>query len=148
MTDYLTDAQNNIKTYLKTHHIPIYFYQCFFGELVKVFGVQFLIPHTDDWANYDDDGNIISGNEYEYSYKDQLEYYLANVGGTGGWYEAFSTSCDQCGIMDIYDDYCKMDWICSDIFDGYIADKMLEILFDDTKHNDYYKYKMQKEKQL
>lgn len=127
MADYLTDSQNNIKTYFETHDIPTYFYQCFFGELVKVFGVDLIIPSD------------------EHHYKEQLELSLDCLGGTGGWNIAFTEACDQCGIMDIYDDYYKMDWICSDIFDGYIADKMLEVIFDDTKHNDYYKYKMQKE---
>lgn len=130
MADYLTDAQNNIETYFETHDIPTYFYQCFFGELVKVFGVDLVIPSD------------------KYHYREQLELSLDCLGGTGGWNIAFTEACDQCGIMDIYDDYYKMDWVCSDIFDGYIADRMLEILFDDTKHNDYYKYKMQKEKQL
>lgn len=128
MTDYLTDAQNDIKVYFETHDIPTYFYQCLFGELIKVFGARLLIP--------DDD----------YSYREQLELHLNNLGGTGGWYEAFSVTCDQCGLMDIWDDYSGMNWVYSDTFDGYIADKMLEVIFDDTHHNDYYKFKMQKEK--
>lgn len=127
MTDYLTDAQNDIKTYFETHDIPTYFYQCLFGELIKVFGVRFLIP--------DDD----------YSYREQLALYLNNLGGTGGWYEAFSATCDQCGLIDIWDDYQKMNWVYSDTFDGYIAGKMLDVLFSDTKQNDYYKFKIQKE---
>ncbi len=145
MTDYLTDAENDIKTYLDTHSIPTYFYQCFFGELVKVFGVQFLISYTDDWVNYDDEGNIISENEHQHSYKEHLECYLANVGGTVGWNKAFKESCDQCGIMDIYDNYSHMNWVHSDIFDGYIADKMIDVLFADTHQNDYYRFKKQKE---
>lgn len=128
MTDYLTDAQNDIKTYFETHDIPAYFYQCLFGELVKVFGAKFLIP--------DDD----------YFYREQLELHLNNLGGTGGWYEAFSATCDQCDLMDIWGDYEKMDWVYSDTFDGYIADKMVEVLFDGTRHDDYYRFKIQKEK--
>ena len=128
MTDYLTDAENDIKTYFKTHDIPTYFYQCFCGELVKVFGVKFLIR--------DDDC----------SYREQLGFHLNNLGGTGGWYEAFIEACRECNLIDILFDYSKMDWVRSDIFDGYIADKMLEVLFDDTHHNDYYRFKMQKEK--
>jgi hypothetical protein len=140
MSDYLTDAQNDIKTYFETHDIPIRFYQCFFGELVKVFGVKFLIPDASYLDNYEEDE--------DYSYKEQLGYYLNSNGGTGGWNLAFKEACDQCGIMDIYDDYSNMDWVRSDIFDGYIADKMLDVLFDDTRHNDYYKFKMQKENEL
>ena len=136
MADYLLDAHNGIKTYFENHYIPTYFYQCFFGELVKVWGVQFLIPDTDDWTN----------NEDEYSYKNQLEEYLANIGGTAGWYEAFKEACKQCDLVDILDDYSKMNWVYSDIFDGYIADKMLSVLFNDTHRNDYYGFIMGKEK--
>ena len=123
MSDYLTDAQNGIKNYLETHDIPTYFYQCFFGELVKVFGAKLLIP--------DDD----------YSYTEQLTLHLDQLGGSGGWHTAFKEACEQCDIMDIFVTYTQMNWIYSDIFDGYIADKML-----DTHHNDYYRFKMQKEK--
>ena len=146
MTDYLTDAENDIKAYFETHDIPIYFYQCFFGELVKIWGITFLIPNVYYDAAYDDDGNRIEYDDELYSYKEQVEYYVCSLGGTGGWYEAFKEACKQCGLVDILDDYEKMNWIYSDIFDGYIADKMVEVLFDDTHRNDYYKFKMQKEK--
>lgn len=137
MTNYLTNAQNYIKTYFETHDIPTHFYQCFFGELIKMFGAKFLIPSTDYLDMYDD--------EEDYSYTNQIGHYLICQGGTGGWYEAFRTSCDQCGLMDVWDDYEKMDWVYSDTFDGYIAGKMIEILFNTTHNNDYYKFKMQKE---
>jgi hypothetical protein len=52
---------------------------------------------------------------------------------SGGWYQAFKAACDQCGIIDICDDYYKMDWVRSDIFDGYIADIMIDVLFDDKE---------------
>ena len=146
MTDYLTDAQNDIKTYFENHDIPTYFYQCFFGELVKTWGLTLIAPDPHYDAEYDDDGNMIKSYEDEYSYRDQIDYTLAFVTGTGGWYEAFKEACKQCGLMDIHEDYRKLCWVRSDTFDGYIADKMLEVLFDDTKHNDYYKFKTQKEK--
>lgn len=145
MTDYLTDAQNDIKTYFKTHDIPSYFYQCLLGELVKIWGAAFIIPDKYYDAQYDDDGNLIEPKEDTYSYRDQIEFYLTCLGGTGGWHFAFKEACDQCGIMDIYDDYSNMDWVHSDIFDGYIANKMVDVLFDDTRHNDYYKFKMRKD---
>ncbi len=129
MSDYLTDAQNDIKTYFKTHNIPTYFYQCLFGEFIKVFDIKFLIPDND------------------YSYREQLELYLTSAGGTCGWNLAFKEACRQCDLTNIYDDYSNMDWVRSDIFDGYIVDKMLEVLFADTRHNDYYKFKIQKERE-
>ena len=146
MTDYLTDAQKDIKTYFETHDIPTYFYQCFFGELVKVFGATFLIPDKYYDATYDDDGNRIEYDDELYSYKEQIEYYIVSLGGTSGWYEAFKEACEQCDLMDMHEDYHDFCWVRSDIFDGYIADKMFEIIFDDTHQNDYYKFKRQKEK--
>lgn len=134
MTDYLTDANNDIKTYLETHDIPTRFHQCFFGELIKVFGVEFLIPDTAYLLQCDNDGNYIPINEDDYSYKDQIDFYLTNLGGTYGWNTAFKAACDQCGIMDIYDDYAKMNWVYSDTFDGYIADKMIDVLFADKEN--------------
>lgn len=56
MTDYLTDAQNDIEAYFETHEIPNYFYQCLFGELIKIWGVSPLIPDKDYLAEYDDEG--------------------------------------------------------------------------------------------
>ncbi len=129
MADYLTDAENDIKTYFETHDIPIYFYRCFFGELIKIFDVEFLIPDTVYLLQCDDDGNAMPINEDDYSYKDQIDFYLTNFGGTFGWNKAFKAACDQCGIINIYDDYSNMDWVRSDIFDGYIADMMIDELF-------------------
>ena len=138
MSDYLTDAHNDIKAYFETHDIPTRFYQCFFGELVKVWGIKFLIPDTAYlYCDEEDDAT--------YSYKGQIGFFLTNQGGTVGWNLAFKEACDQCGLMDIYDDYSRFCWVRSDTFDGYIADKMLEALFDDTRHNDYYRFKIQKE---
>lgn len=148
MTDYLTDANNDIKAYFELHDIPTYFYQCFFGELVKIWGVKFLIPDKYYDAQYDDDDNLIEPKEGTYSYKDQIGFYLCCLGGTGGWYEAFKEACKQCDLMDMHEDYRKFCWVRSDIFDGYIADNMLEVLFNDTKQNDYYRFKMQKENEL
>lgn len=145
MTDYLTDAQNDIKTYFETHDIPTHFYQCFFGELVKIWGAKFLIPDKYYDAQYDDDGNIIEPKEDTYSYKDQIDFYLICISGTTGWGLAFKEACNQCGLMDLYDDYSNMDWVRSDIFDGYIADNMLNTLFADDWKNDYYRFKFQKE---
>lgn len=148
MADYLTDAQNDIKTYFETHDIPTYFYQCLFGEIVKVWGAKFLIPNKYYDAEYDDDGNIIESYEDNYSYKEQLGFFLTCQGGTSGWHEAFKEACQQCDMMDMYNDYYHLCWVRSDIFDGYIADNMLDTLFGNTDHNDYYRFKMKKENKL
>ena len=142
MTDYLTDVQNDIEVYFKSHKLPNYFYQCFFGELVKMFGTSLIAPDPSYLAEYDDEGNIIPGNEKDYSYKDQLAYFLTCFGGTSGWYKAFKESCAQCKLMQLYQDYQNMDWVRSDIFDGYIADRTLAAMFAGNKKA-YYIYKVE-----
>ena len=142
MTDYLTDAKNDIEAYFESHDIPNYFYQCFFGELVKVFGIGLIAPSLDYLAGYDDEFNMIPGDENDYSYKDQLDYYLTCLGGTGGWYTAFKEACAQCELTQLYQDYQNMDWVRSDIFDGYIADQTLDVMFAQDKTGGYYFYKV------
>ncbi len=145
MTDYLTEAKDKIEAYLTTHEIPNYFYSCFFGELIKVFGIKFLIPDLNYDAEYDDDGEIIPCDEDDYSYKDQVDYYLTCLGGTGGWGLAFEEACKQCDLLNLYEDYSNFDWVHSDIFDGYIADNMIEVLFEDDISSNYYVFKIKKE---
>lgn len=144
--DYLTEAYDDIQTYFESHEIPTYFYQCFFGELVKVWGIKPLIPDKNYDAEYDDDGNIIPNNEDDYSYKDQIDFFLTYEGGTGGWGLAFKEACTQCGLTNIYEDYCKFDWVRSDYFDGCIADRMVDALFAENTKTDYYFFKVRKEK--
>lgn len=142
MTDYLTDAQNDIEAYFESHKLPNYFYQCFFGELVKMFGTSLIAPDPSYLAEYDDEDNIIPGDENDYSYRDQLDYSLTCLGGTGGWYTAFKEACAQCELTQLYQDYQNMDWVRSDIFDGYIADYTLDVMFAEDKTGDYYFYKV------
>ncbi len=140
MTDYLTDAQNDIKAYFESHDIPNYFYQCFFGELVKISGSKLIVPDPSYLDEYDDDGNIIPSKTDDYSYRDQLDYSLTFMGGTAGWHMAFKEACTQCKLTQLYQDYQDMDWVRSDIFDGYIADKTLDVVFANNK-SEYYFFK-------
>lgn len=144
--DYLDEIENEVQTYFSTHHIPTYFYQCFFGELVKVWGASIIVPDKNYRAEYDDDFNIIEESWDDYSYKDQIDYCLAMAGGTGGWFIAFKEACTQCDLMDMYEHYAGLDWRHSDIFDGIIVDNMVNILFDNNVCHDYYKFRFQKEK--
>lgn len=148
MSDYLTDAKNDVQVYFETHEIPNYFYQCLFGEIVKVWGIKFLIPDKNYLAEYDDDGNILPGNDDDYSYKDQIDYFLTLEGGTGGWNVAFKEACEQCDLMSMYEDYRKFDWVRSDYFDGCVADKMIDVLFANNSITDYYFFKVRKDDNL
>lgn len=132
MPDYLTNADNEVRTYFEIHDIPLYFYQCFFGELIKVFGVQHLIvPDPNYLAEYDDDGNIIPTDD-DYSYKAQIDYTLSMLNGTFGWIHAFGIACQQCNLPQLLQDYNELDWVHSDLFDGYITNKMVTALFDEA----------------
>lgn len=144
MFDYISDTQNDITAYFQNHSIPDYFYQCLFGELIKVWGVTFLIPNKNYDAECDDDGNLITYHDEDYSYKDQIDYFLSIECGTGGWYLAFKETCKLCDLMWMHDDYCTLDWVRSDYFDDYIENKMIEILFSKSNTNDYYKFRTSK----
>lgn len=121
--DYLTDAQNEVQTYFATHRIPTYFYQCLFGELVKIFGFN------------------LSTQSLEL-FSEEISY----VAGSRGWGLAFKETCTQCDLNDMYEYYNSLDWCKSDIFDGYIEEKMINVLFDSNARSDYYEFKIQKEK--
>lgn len=142
MTDYLTDAQNDVQTYFETHTIPTYFHQCFFGELVKVWGASLIAPNKDYLVEYDDDGNVIPSNDDDYSYKDQIDYFLTCEAGTNGWNMAFKEACAQCDMTQLYEDYSKMDWVRSDYFDGYIEKQLIDMIFAENSTTDYYYFKL------
>lgn len=121
--DYLTDDSNEVQSYFTTHHIPIYFYQCLFGELVKIFGFN------------------LSTQSLEL-FSEEMNY----VTGTRGWNVAFKEACTQCNLADMYEYYNSLDWCKSDIFDGIIEEKMTNVLFDSNVRSEYYTFKIQKEK--
>ena len=145
--DYLNNAQDGIDKYFKEHTLPDYFYQCFFGELIKVLGIKGLIPDKYYDAEYDDDGNIIESNCEYYSYIDQLDYYLTFIGGTAAWHSAFKLACSQCDLEStLYKYYSELGWIESDLFDGLIINEMLNVLFSENRESDnnYYKFTFDK----
>lgn len=129
MDKYLDNAKGDVASYFLTHNISSEFYVCLFGELIKIFGIHMIIPDKHYDVEYDDSGNMLSSDNDSYSYKDQIEYYLTCFSGTSGWTDAFERSCDQLSMFWLQEDYSKMDWVHSDIFDGYIADRMIDTLF-------------------
>lgn len=146
--EYLNNAQDKIDKYFKEHVLPDYFYQCFFGELIKVFGIKGLIPDKYYDAEYDDEGNLIESDCEDYSYRNQLDYYLTYMCGTVGWDLAFKLACSQCGLEStLYKYYSEMDWIESDYFDEKIVIEMLNVLFLEDREfkSNYYKFKLNNE---
>lgn len=142
--DYLDEISNEVQDYFTTHHIPTYFYQCLFGELVKIWGASMITPDKDYLAEPDDDGNLIASSWDDYSYKDHIDYYLTMQGGTGGWFIAFKEACAQCDLIDMYEYYKSLDWMHGDVFDDIIADNMVKILFSENVGHDYYRYVLRK----
>ncbi len=138
MTDYITDAQNDVQTYFETHDIPTHFYQCLFGELVKIWGIRLIMPDENCGAIYDDEDNT------PYSYKDQIACYLSAQNGTWGWTIAFKEACTQCDLAWLAQDYDGFDWVRGDIFDGYIIEKLIDVVFEGNTTNDYYLFKVSK----
>lgn len=143
--DYLEEANNDIQSYFAAHSPPNYFYYCFFGEFVKIFGTDLITPDKDYNAEYDDDTNLIPNSWDDYSYKNQISYFLCMAEGTGGWLEAFKQACTQCDLTDILEYYNNLDWIRSDIFDDVLATKMIDVLCDSSIQSDYYRFLIEKE---
>lgn len=113
--------------------IPEYFYQAFFGELVSVFGYRCLVSL------------------FEYgSYREQIEAFLTNIGGTDGWYEAFWQTCTKLNLEWLIDYYKSLTWHDNDLFNGEIADGTVLHFINDKQTNcsSYYKYLCQKNKQI
>lgn len=127
--DYLTDASNEIKSYFATHNIPTYFYQCLFGECIKIWGINLVEPD----------------NSYK-SYREQIAEYLSLIIGTGGWRLAMKETCAQCEMTDMYKYYEGLDWVESDCFDNYIVGNLEDVLFAYSDSPKYYGFKMRKEK--
>ena len=142
--DYLDEIENEVQAYFATHHIPTYFYQCFFGELVKIWGASMIVPDKNYCAEYDDDLNMIEESWDNYSYENQIGYCLAMSCGTAGWNFAFKEACAQCDLMDVYEYYAELDWRHSDIFDEVIVVTMTKILFSENVGHDYYHYMFRK----
>ena len=44
--------------------------------------------------------------------------------------------------MDMYKHYCELDWVRSDYFDGFIADRTFEILFGNDKQDEYWQFRI------
>ena len=138
--------EKKIDKYLEEQNIPNYFYQCFLGELIKIFP-QIIIPDIYYDAEYDEDGNMITKTNEDlknYSYKKQLDFYLTFENGTAGWVFAFTEACNQCNLQSLNQYYRKLDWMESDYFDSLITDKIIETLFSERQETNktYYIFRM------
>lgn len=130
---YLDETEEAVDAYFKEHDIPALFYQTLFAELVQTFGPKMLIPDPGYLAANNGIDNIVECDETGYSYKEQLETTFSMLSGTAGWNEALQKACQKCGLDWLLMDYNRGDWVYSDIFDGYIVEKMVNIVFNNDK---------------
>lgn len=82
--------------------IPEYFWPAFVGELVSTFGLVIFEkdPETESLG-------------------------LNFIGGTSGWHAAFKMACDKLDLGWLYEYYCKLRWLESDMFDGEFEDLII-----------------------
>ena len=103
------DCRDKVRKYLDSLEIPDRFFVCMFGELVKIFGTMLFEPNPyycyepNPYYCYDaeEQEKFVEGGAFnnklpypkDYSYRDQIDTELTYEGGTGGWYNAFKTTC-------------------------------------------------------
>ena len=108
--------------------IPDYFYIAFGGELVSLFGLDIFDP-------IDERDEI---NEAALCGLDFLE-------GTSGWSAALWMTCKKLDMDWLWDYWDSLEWYDSDMFDGEIGDKVIEVMRENYDNpgkgaNCYYKY--------
>ena len=97
--------------------IPEYFYYAFGGELLSVFGKDFL---TKD----DDSGN----------------YPLDFLSSTNGYSAAFDMTCRKLDMMWLKEYRDSLPYYDSDLFDGEIDEQVIRVFKKSKEANPYYLY--------
>lgn len=117
--------------------IPDYFYYAMAGELVSIFGPQILQKKIGP-EEYDGSGKEIGSLTSE----DRSYYDLDS--STGGWVEAFKTTCRKLHMMWLVDYWKTLEWYDSDIFDGEIEGEIIKRFCEKDHSQDhancYYRY--------
>lgn len=144
------DCRDKVREYLDSKEIPNRFFACMFGELVKIFGATLFEPNPYYCYDVEEQENLAENKSpnppMDYSYRNQIDTELAYEGGTGGWYNAFKTTCwilDMEWLLNVYE---RLSWMNSDYFDEWISDKIVEYLFekDNYRDQDYANFLKQK----
>lgn len=142
-----TDCRDKVRKYLDSLEIPDRFFACMFGELVKIFGTALFEPNpyycydAEEQEKFIEGGSVNNKLPYpkDYSYRDQIDTELTYEGGTGGWYNAFKTTCWILDMEWLLKAYEQLSWMNSDYFDEWVGDKIIEYLFekDNYRERDY-----------
>ena len=130
--DYDTDLPENIKRFFKEYNLTINkeFCDIFIGELIKIFGIDSIIPDTTWLLNYEIE-NVDGMSKPTWYFKKQIESFLSQILGTSGWETAFHLACMGAGITDLYYFYNELTFEESEIFDTFIADLTIKTMFYD-----------------
>lgn len=66
--------------------------------------------------------------KHDITYKDEETdwYGFEFCEGTGGWYEALKTTCEQMNMKWLFDDYNKLEWYDSDLFDDQLSQLIIK----------------------
>mgnify|MGYP007045098430 CR=1 FL=1 len=138
-----TDCRDKVHKYLDSMEIPDRFFSCMFGELVKIFGTTLFEPNpyyydSEEREKFAEDEAINNKLPYpkDYSYRDQIDTELTYEGGTGGWYNAFKTTCWILDMEWLLRAYEQLSWMNSDYFDEWVGDKIIEYLFEKDNYRE------------
>ena len=86
--------------------IPFMFYQALFGELVSVFGFEFLVPHEE----------LYNGKDIVKDYTEMVSKFIFASENTSGYNAAFKQTCRKLSMEWLIDYGKTLDWYDSDIF--------------------------------
>lgn len=130
--DYDTDLPENIKRFFKEYNLTINkeFCDIFIGELIKIFGIDSIIPDATWLLNYEIE-NVDGMSKPTWYFKKQIESFLSQILGTSGWETTFHLACMGAGITDLYYFYNELTFEESEIFDTFIADLTIKTMFYD-----------------
>ena len=132
INDYDTDLPENIKRFFKEHNLAVNkeFCDIFIGELIKIFGIDSIIPDATWLPNYETE-NVDGMSKPTWYFKKQMESFLSQILDTSGWETAFHSACIGAGIIDLYYFYNELTFEESEIFDIFVADLTIKTMFYD-----------------
>ncbi len=112
--------------------IPSMFYEALFGELVSVFGFEFLVPHEELYNEKD----LVKG------YTEMVGEFIFASENTSGYNAAFIQTCRKLSMEWLIDYEKTLEWYDSDIFFNEISTGMIKNLCKDKKEcpNNYYTF--------
>lgn len=112
--------------------IPLMFYQALFGELVSVYGFEFLIPHEE----------LYNEKDLVKSYIEMVSEFIFASENTSGYNAAFIQTCRKLSMEWLIDYEKTLEWYDSDIFFNEISSEMIKnfCVGKSKPENNYYTF--------